>query len=177
MLLYQSFQFDLTQHTSPTTRPFTSTPLTATPYIYRILTITFWEVNTRVSNFWDTVIQFFWSPVHHSHQLLGVLHQIRGRKQWNSGTESVVDIEGDFKFPVCRELQKCDSEDRYPEDNVLTRFIRDCAACLQAVAGDDISPTNLVLAATKMCDTVNVLKYQKPASFPSNRQFPYWLIG
>ena len=51
---------------------------------------------------------------------------------------------------------------------MLRRFIQDCAACLQAVAGDDISSTNLVLAATMMCDTVHVLKDQTPAYFPSS---------
>jgi len=91
----------------------------------------------------------------------------------SGSTEVVFDIE-DFKFPIPPDLQKCNAQKKYPDDKIVRRFIRDCAACLQAVAGNDISTADLVLAATKICDSVQVLKDKKPASFPSSHQFPYW---
>lgn len=92
----------------------------------------------------------------------------------SGSTELVFDIE-DFKFPIPPDLQKCNSQKKCPDDKIVRRFIRDCAACLQAVAGNDISMADLVLAASKICDSVEVLKDKKPASFPSSRQFPYWV--
>lgn len=92
----------------------------------------------------------------------------------SGSTELVFDIE-DFKFPIPPDLQKCNSQKKYPDDKIVRRFIRDCAACLQAVAGHDISTADLVLAATKICDSVQVLRDKKPASFPSSHQFPYWV--
>lgn len=92
----------------------------------------------------------------------------------SGSTEVVFDIE-DFKFPIPPDLQKCNAQKKYPDDKIVRRFIRDCAACLQAVAGNDISTADLVLAAAKICDSVQVLKDKKPESFPSSHQFPYWV--
>lgn len=102
-------------------------------------------------------------------------HQNLLESSGSSGsTEVVFDIE-DFRFPIPPELQKCNSQKKYPDDKIVRRFIRDCGACLQAVAGNDISTADLVLAATKICDSVEVLKDKKPASYPKSLSFPYWV--
>ena len=96
--------------------------------------------------------------------------------QSSSGTEPTVDIEEDYKFHVSADLKKCSLEGKYPGENVLRRFIRDAAASLQAVAGENISQSDFVLAAVKICHNVPVLKDPGPASFPSTLKFPYWVI-
>jgi len=58
----------------------------------------------------------------------------------------------------------------------LRQFIRDAAASLQEVAGENISQSYFVLAAMKICQKVPVLKDPRPASFPSSHKYPYWVI-
>lgn len=97
--------------------------------------------------------------------------------QSSSGTEPTIDIEEDYKFHVSADLKKCNQEGKYPEENVLRRFIRDAAASLQAVAGENISQSDFVLAAMKICQKVPVLKDPRPSSFPSSHKYPYWVIS
>ena len=92
-------------------------------------------------------------------------------------TEKVIDILEDFRFHVPKELERCNVQGIYPDEKMLRRFIRDASACLQGVAGSEkITHSDLILAATKICDTLTILRDPKPASFPSARQFPYWVI-
>ena len=98
--------------------------------------------------------------------------------QSSSGTEPTIDIEEDYKFHVSADLKKCNhQEGKYPEENIiLRRLIRDAAASLQAVAGEKISQSGFVLAATNVCQKVPVFKDPRPASFPSSHKYPYWVI-
>ena len=99
-----------------------------------------------------------------------------GGSQSGSGTEPVIDIEEDYRFHVSAELRKCNLDGKYPDEKVLRRFIRDAAASLQAVAGDSISQSNFVEAAIKICQEVPILKDPRPACFPPNMKYPYWVI-
>ena len=87
-----------------------------------------------------------------------------------------MDVEQEFKFPIPDELRCNNVESKYPDEKTLRRFIRDATACLQAIAGEEITPADLVVAATKICDTIPILKDPKPAPFPSLKRFPYWVI-
>lgn len=91
-------------------------------------------------------------------------------------TETIVDVEEEFKFPVPDELRSSDAESKYPDEKTLRRFIRDATACLQAITGESITNADLITAATKICDTVPILKDPKPASFSAFKKFPYWVI-
>ena len=99
-----------------------------------------------------------------------------GGSQSSSGTEPVIDIEEDYRFHVSAELRKFNLDGKYPDEKVLRRFIRDAAASLQAVAGDSISQSNFVEAAIKICQEVPILKDPRPACFPPNMKYPYWVI-
>ena len=99
-----------------------------------------------------------------------------GGSQSGSGTEPVIDIEEDYRFHVSAELRKCNLDGKYPDEKVLRRFIRDAAASLQAVAGDSISQSNFVEAAIKICQEVPILKDPRPACFPPNMKYPYWVF-
>ena len=69
-------------------------------------------------------------------------------------TEIVIDIQEDFKFHMSDDIQKCNKESKYPDENILRRFIRDAAACLQGLVGSEsISHSDFIIAATKICDT------------------------
>lgn len=94
----------------------------------------------------------------------------------SGSTERIVDVEQEFKFPIPDELRCSNVESKYPDEKTLRRFIRDATACLQAIAGEEITPADLVVAATKICDTIPILKDPKPAPFPSLKRFPYWVI-
>ena len=53
----------------------------------------------------------------------------------NADTEILPDM-SEFTFSIPRELEACQERQEYPDKPLLHRFIRDCAACLQAVAGE-----------------------------------------
>ncbi|XP_068704394.1 uncharacterized protein [Montipora foliosa] len=90
-------------------------------------------------------------------------------------TETVIDIQEDFKFHMSDDIQKCNTESKYLDENILRRFIRDAAACLQGLVGSEsISHSDFIIAATKICDTLPILRDPRPASFPQAKKFPYW---
>ncbi|XP_074618819.1 uncharacterized protein LOC141877673 [Acropora palmata] len=90
-------------------------------------------------------------------------------------TEPVIDIQEDFKFHMSGDMQKCSKDNKYPDENILRRFIRDAAACLQGLVGSEsISHSDFIIAATKICDTLPILQDPRPASFPPAKKFPYW---
>jgi len=91
-------------------------------------------------------------------------------------TEPVIDIQEDFKFHMSDDMQKCNKDNKYPDENILRRFIRDAAACLQGLVGSEsISHSDFIIAATKICDTLPILQDPRPASFPPAKKFPYWV--
>ena len=92
------------------------------------------------------------------------------------GTEPVVHIEEDYRFPVSVELRKFNLDGKSPDEKVLRRFIRDAAASLQAVAGKSITQSDFVDAAIKNCQEVPILKDPRPACFPPDMKYPYWVI-
>ena len=92
------------------------------------------------------------------------------------GPEPVVDIEEDSRFPVSDELRKLNLDGKYPDEKVLRHFIRDAAASLQAVAGKSITQSDFVDAAIKICQEVPILKDPRPACFPPDMKYPYWVI-
>ena len=96
--------------------------------------------------------------------------------QSGTGPEPVVDIEEDYRFPVSVELRKFNFDGKYPNEKVLRRFIRDAAASLQAVAGKSITQSDFVDAAIKICQEVPILKDPRPACFPPDMKYPYWVI-
>ena len=93
----------------------------------------------------------------------------------STDTEILVDVEKEFKFPIQLEMKKCAESGHYPEENCVRRFIRDACACLQAIAGDEVTSDYMISAAKKICKELPVLKDPKPSSFPSTRTFPYWV--
>ena len=54
--------------------------------------------------------------------------------------------------------------------------MRDAAASLQAVAGKSITQSDFVDAAIKICQEVPILKDPRPACFPPDMKYPYWVI-
>ena len=73
-------------------------------------------------------------------------------------------------------MQKCNKDNKYPDENILRRFIRDAATCLQGLVGSEsISHSDFIIAATKICDTLPILQDPRPASFPPAKKFPYWV--
>ena len=91
------------------------------------------------------------------------------------GTEPVVDIE-DYRFPVSVELRKFNLDGKYPDEKVLRHFIWDAAARLQACSGKSITQSDFVDAAIKICQEVPILKDPRPACFPPDMKYPYWVI-
>ena len=82
-------------------------------------------------------------------------------------TETVIDVQEDFNFIMSDDIQKCNKDSTYPDENILRRFIRDAAACLQGLVGSEsISYSDFIVAATKICDTFPILWDPRPASFP-----------
>ncbi|XP_068737243.1 uncharacterized protein [Montipora capricornis] len=82
-------------------------------------------------------------------------------------TETVIDVQEDFNFIMSDDIQKCNKDSTYPDENVLRRFMRDAAACLQGLVGSEsISYSDFIVAATKICDTFPILWDPRLASFP-----------
>ena len=104
-------------------------------------------------------------------------HEKRGSgSQSGTGTEPVVHIEEDYRFPVSVELRKFNLDGKSPDEKVLRHFIRDAAASLQAVAGKSITQSDFVDAAIKICQEVPIFKDPRLACFPPDMKYPYWVI-
>ena len=62
-----------------------------------------------------------------------------------------------------------------PSQKCVNKFIRESVACLQAQAGIRPGSETMEKAAQQICDKVPVLKDKKPAAFPADKTFPYWV--
>lgn len=62
-----------------------------------------------------------------------------------------------------------------PSQKCINKFIRESVACLQAQAGIQPGGETMVKAAQKICEKVSILKDPKPAGFPADKTFPYWV--
>lgn len=78
-----------------------------------------------------------------------------------------------WKFNVPKELAQAKIR---PDERIINKFIRDCVSCLQGYHGSQtLSTSDCILAAKTIVNKVEVLKDPRPPSFPSEREFPYWV--
>ena len=62
-----------------------------------------------------------------------------------------------------------------PSQKCINKFRRESVVFLQAQAGIQPGGETMVMAAQKIWAKVPVLKDPKPAGFPADKTFPYWV--